>query len=432
MGLACFACVAWAGCGITVPGGGLEIGIDPSMIGAAGRGAFPGTAGAAPPVAGVAGVDGGVAGRRPVIVGGAPGSGGFGEAGSAGVTPPWVGTAGRWGGVAGTGAIPTQPWIDVDGDGWDSRSDCNDFDWTIHPGLMDACCDGVDSDCDGRDSPVGARCKCASVEPNFEPDRDRDGWTVSNGDCDDNNAWTNPGAAEVCDDKVDNDCDGFIDFQDGCAPRDEDHDGYPFQQDCDDFNALVNWGAQELCYNGIDDNCDGLADASAPECNNDADGDGWPSNSDCDDFNSQVNPGWGELCGDGIDNDCDGLVDPYPNCTDGVIDWDRDGYPNQNDCDDGNAATFPGSPFEKCCDGIDSDCDGADTPANGSCVCGQSGDMDGDGYTVGMSDPRFADCNDQDATVHPQAGEDCQDKRDNDCDGRVDYDDPDCIVVPID
>lgn len=45
-------------------------------------------------------------------------------------------------------------------------------------------------------------------------DDDGDGWFAEDGDCDDSNADINPGAAEVCDDGVDNDCDGLIDADD--------------------------------------------------------------------------------------------------------------------------------------------------------------------------------------------------------------------------
>lgn len=45
-------------------------------------------------------------------------------------------------------------------------------------------------------------------------DSDGDGWSESQGDCDDANAAVNPDAAETCDDGVDNDCDTLIDLDD--------------------------------------------------------------------------------------------------------------------------------------------------------------------------------------------------------------------------
>lgn len=61
----------------------------------------------------------------------------------------------------------------------------------------------------------------AVVEPSTEPagepsvetgtDQDGDGFTVENGDCDDNDPWTNPARDEENNDNIDNDCDGRTD-----------------------------------------------------------------------------------------------------------------------------------------------------------------------------------------------------------------------------
>ncbi len=49
-------------------------------------------------------------------------------------------------------------------------------------------------------------------------DADGDGYTVAEGDCDDQDSAIHPEAAEVCDDGIDNDCDGLTDADDeDCA-----------------------------------------------------------------------------------------------------------------------------------------------------------------------------------------------------------------------
>jgi hypothetical protein len=51
------------------------------------------------------------------------------------------------------GAALSRPAIDEDEDGYSiSRGDCNDDDASIHPGALDICEDGIDQDCDGVDS----------------------------------------------------------------------------------------------------------------------------------------------------------------------------------------------------------------------------------------------------------------------------------------
>ena len=94
------------------------------------------------------------------------------------------------------------------------------------------------------------------------------GYVEDNTDCDDTNAAVNPGADEVCDDQIDNDCDGYTDCDDFDCTVDADGDGYnavPCGDDCDDTNAAVNPGATEV-ENGIDDNCDGQIDEGFCEC----------------------------------------------------------------------------------------------------------------------------------------------------------------------
>lgn len=50
------------------------------------------------------------------------------------------------------------------------------------------------------------------AQPNI--DNDGDGYTESEGDCDDDDSSVNPGASEICNDVIDNDCDGDVDGND--------------------------------------------------------------------------------------------------------------------------------------------------------------------------------------------------------------------------
>lgn len=99
---------------------------------------------------------------------------------------------------------------DRDGDGVRpgiENGDCNDNDAAIHPGQAEVPGDGRDNDCDGladEDSLNTANATDAA-------DMDGDGISVANGDCDDHNASVKPGASEVCNDGLDNDCDGVAD-----------------------------------------------------------------------------------------------------------------------------------------------------------------------------------------------------------------------------
>ncbi len=108
-----------------------------------------------------------------------------------------------------------------------------------------------------------------------------------------------------------------------CPVTDADGDGYNADSDCDDSNRNVNPGATEICDDGIDNDCSG-GDAKGRTLYTDSDGDGYGAASvwvcgsasssqvstpgDCDDTQPSVNPGADEVC-DGLDNNCNTEID---------------------------------------------------------------------------------------------------------------------------
>ncbi len=160
--------------------------------------------------------------------------------------------------------------------------------------------------------------------------------------------------------------------------------------------------AFEECEDGNQVDGDGCSATCVIE-SIDHDGDGvTAADGDCDDADAAVFPGAAELC-DGVDNDCDGTLPANE------LDTDLDGLTGcKGDCDDSDASVLPGA--AELCDGLDNDCDGS--------VPGDEDDGDSDGS------PACADCDDADASVLPGAPELC-DGLDNDCDGQVPADELD-------
>lgn len=367
-------------------------------------------------------------------------------------------------------------FIDADGDGWCPAGedlggdgncigvgetdgagpfDCDDAMMSVSPDATELCTNGIDDDCNGLIDIEDATCGGFL-------DADGDGWCPlgidenSDGDCNDagepdgagpfdcNDLATavNPDADEICNDAIDNDCDGSSDLAD------------------DDCRALSDGDGDGVCPNGRDLNGD--RDCLDPGENT--------GESDCDDDNSLVAPGLEEICGDGIDNDCDGLIDVEDGGCSAAVDADGDGWcpagrdddgdgdcldagedVMSGDCNDGNAAVNPDAD-EICDDTLDNDCNGFadgedelcdpslfDTDDDGWCPGGRDLNDDGDCRDEG-EDVTPADCDDTDASVSPDALEECtddecaacSDMRDNDCDALMDAADPGCGGTTVD
>jgi hypothetical protein len=190
-------------------------------------------------------------------------------------------------------------------------------------------------------------------------------------------------------DGKDNDCDGVADL--GESTDDQDGDGWTIAEgDCNDNRAEVNPDMIEVS-NGYDDDCNGEADDDLDPFAVDWDGDGWTiTDGDCNDIDAAVNPDMVET-EDGRDENCDGVADEGTDNADNAEDSDADGYSiAEGDCDDGDPAVNPGAAEDD--GGYDDDCDGvADEGEYGA-------DYDGDGYSM-----RWGDCDDTDASIHDRA-----------------------------
>jgi len=372
-------------------------------------------------------------------------------------------------GLSGGALADASLYMDADGDGFIALDDCDDTNPDSNPAAPDIC-NNIDDDCDGQ----------LDEDPATQwfEDLDGDGYGAAGGnfptqcdppvsgvadndlDCDDADDQINPDAEEVCD-GIDNDCNSTIDDNAVDAVlwyEDLDFDGFGTEEgntlacsqppgftditgDCDDTFANVYPGAIENC-DTLDNDCNGDIDdnpVDAPAWYPDNDHDGYgvdgleiiqclapldhsPFGGDCDDADEFRSPGATELC-DGIDNDCDGGVDLNPASPVYFPDADGDGFGDGNavpigsctpvsglledgsDCDDADATVNPDA--EENCDGVDQNCDGDidDDPVDGNIYY-----LDNDGDGFGSSDFEIIAC--AQPNFASTEGGDCNDTND--------------------
>ncbi len=157
--------------------------------------------------------------------------------------------------------------------------DCAGLECGTDPNCGQSCgsCPAGEECNNGQCGPV-CTCTDGDVDGHY-PESCADTDCTPRDDCDDNNSSVHPGASEVCNNNMDDDCDGQTD--EGCTCTDIDDDGYCQGDDCNDYDSSINPGAAERCGNGVDDDCDGQTDegCGTGDCQVDA---------DCDDGNPCV------------------------------------------------------------------------------------------------------------------------------------------------
>ena len=280
----------------------------------------------------------------------------------------------------------------IDPSGWDGTTitggnDCDDNNILLYPNAIWY----ADLDGDGFGNANSTLTSCLQPANTV----------ATSGDCNDTNASVYPNAPEICD--------GIVNMCGGTLPNtetDDDGDGYvecsidpsgwdgasiTGGNDCDDNNTLLH--PSTIWYADLDSDGFGNANSSTVSCVQ-------PSNtsnngSDCLDTDNTVYPNAVEIC-DGLDTACTGTIpaterdldqDGYIACTIDTSGWDGANITGDQDCNDTNASIHPNA-IEIVGDEIDSNCDGGE-------ICVLDFDQDGHGNSNGQTivsvDPDCAD-----------------------------------------
>ena len=248
-------------------------------------------------------------------------------------------------------------------------------------------CNGIDDDCNGVVDDMYVTCGDPGLCQN----------TVNT--CDPSNPTVPvacvtlppPSPVEICNDGLDNDCEGSVD--DGC-----------------------NCGDNECMPGETFENCP--ADCPAP-----------PSGTPCDDGdlctagdtyqNGTCMPGAAVSCDNGNACVVAGSCDPATGCSATKVNCDDQVACTADSCDPVGGCI--NAPVDSSCDDGDpctlDSCDAVSGCAHGPDPACQNNDVDGDSYASLASGG--TDCNDNNASIHPGASELCNGGDDN-CDGQVD------------
>jgi len=321
---------------------------------------------------------------------------------------------------------------------------------TCPGGDTEICSDGIDNNCNGLVDCADPQCQ--PVGNNRGAVCDLVGHTCSVNGAPGPSTCTvcsgNGGAPEVretsCGDGFDNNCNGLVDCQDpdcgglACSP-------FGLTCDASAKTCSVCPGGQAVeatCNDGVDNDCNGKIDCADPSCQPSTSGPGrtcGPFGRTCTSDGGGAcgcsgNGGAAEAtetsCGDGFDNDCNGKID----CADtscGGRSCDSNGSVGKT-CSSG-LCTCPGGAAEICNDGVDNNCNGLVDCQDPTCqpagstpgaACDSAGNRCSAQTTSTPS--TCIVCSGNGKPPEPVETS-CSDGVDNDCDGRIDCADANCL-----